>query len=134
RHELVELGLVAGEAQSLKEFLELTLLVFKTPQRLGAIFVERVVTAGGPEPTSGITRGIATVRAPATDFASSPTLHASAPYDVGQDRETQRPPEDESEDHQRNPCAHAPLIEFDLSICDRCHVSALGSRALGREC
>src|SRR5262245_13489334 len=57
-----------------------------------------------------------------TALASSPTAHASAPYDVGQDRQTHRPPEEESEDHQRDPRAHAPLIEFDLSICDRRHV------------
>ena len=118
-HELIELGLVAGEAQPLEEFLELALLFFETPQRLGAVFVEGMVAARRPEPAGGVLHRMTAVGAA---FTSSPTAHASAPYDIGQDRETHRPPQEESEDHQRNPCAHAPLIKFDLSICDRCHV------------
>ncbi len=42
-HELVELGLVLGFAQSRQEFLEFALLVFEPAQRLGAIFVEGAV-------------------------------------------------------------------------------------------
>jgi len=42
-HELVELGLVLGFAQTPQEVLELALLVFEPAQRLSAIFVERAV-------------------------------------------------------------------------------------------
>ena len=44
-HELIELGLVLGVAQALQEFPELALLLFEPAQRLGAIFVERPISA-----------------------------------------------------------------------------------------
>ena len=40
-HELVELGLVLGHAQSAEEVLKITLLLFEPSQCLGAIFIER---------------------------------------------------------------------------------------------
>ena len=40
-HELVELGLVLGHAQSAEEVLKITLLLFEPAQCLGAIFIER---------------------------------------------------------------------------------------------
>src|ERR1700722_5510333 len=45
-HELVELGLVLGEAQAFEEAREVLLLLFQAAQGLGAVFVKRVVAAG----------------------------------------------------------------------------------------
>src|SRR5262245_57400072 len=44
-HELVELGLVLGEAQPLQKLTELALLLLETLERLGAVLVERAVAA-----------------------------------------------------------------------------------------
>ena len=44
-HELIEFGLVLGEAQPIDEVAELALLVFEPPQGLGAVLVEGVVAA-----------------------------------------------------------------------------------------
>jgi hypothetical protein len=44
-HELVELDAIPGNAETLQEFLELTLLVFEPPQRLRAIVVESTIAA-----------------------------------------------------------------------------------------
>ena len=44
-HELIELGAILCETQTLKEFLELALLFFQAAQRLGAIIVERPIAA-----------------------------------------------------------------------------------------
>jgi diadenosine tetraphosphate (Ap4A) HIT family hydrolase len=55
-HELVELGLVLRLAQPLQIIDELPLLLLQPPQRLGAILVERGITAR---------RGIAGARTPA---------------------------------------------------------------------
>ncbi len=44
--ELVELGAILGEAQPLEEFLELALLLFEPPQRLGPVFIESAIAAG----------------------------------------------------------------------------------------
>src|SRR5579864_393411 len=46
RHELVELFLVLGMTQAIKEFTKLLLLVFEPPQRLHAVLVKGAVAAG----------------------------------------------------------------------------------------
>src|ERR1700755_3165815 len=47
RHELVELLLVLGVAQTLEEIFECARLLLKAPQRIHAVFVERAVAARG---------------------------------------------------------------------------------------
>ena len=51
-HELIELGLVLGEAQPVQELTELALLVFQPAQGLGAIFVEAGCRSRGPRATA----------------------------------------------------------------------------------
>src|ERR1700742_3127056 len=46
-HELVELGLVLGEAQAVEEGGEIALFLFQAAQRVLAVLVERPVAAGG---------------------------------------------------------------------------------------
>src|SRR5215472_13893540 len=46
RHELVELDLVLGVPQAIKEIPELALLLLEPPQRLGAVVVKGAVAAG----------------------------------------------------------------------------------------
>ena len=43
--ELIQFDTILRDAQPLKEFLELALLVFKPVQRLRAVFIERSVSA-----------------------------------------------------------------------------------------
>ena len=44
-HELIELRFILGKAQSVEEVAEFALLFFEALERLGAIVVERPVTA-----------------------------------------------------------------------------------------
>src|SRR5215470_16033895 len=114
-HELIELGLVASETQPVEKLPELALLLFEAPQRLGPILVEGVIAARWllPPPLCRLPQAIRAM--PAADVSLLPTTyasHASAPYEKGQDRETQRPRPDKGHDHERNPRSHAPLIKF----------------------
>src|SRR5690348_11072344 len=72
-HELVELGLVLGEAQAVEEGAELLLLFLQPAQRLGAVFVERAVAAGG----SRRRRALAANTAPA--LPAGPGCRAALP-------------------------------------------------------
>src|SRR5664280_155761 len=122
-HELVELGLVLGEAQAIEKFAELTLLFLKTLQRIAAVFVEGVVAAGGRGTPR---RGASHLRAnpvhlalhtlhlvlPAVVTAVISASHSSAPYCEGEDDEAERPPGHEAEDDQRDPGGFAEFIEL----------------------
>src|SRR5947209_20513201 len=44
-HELIEIGLILGAAQTLQEGRELLLLLFKPVQRFGAVFIEGAIAA-----------------------------------------------------------------------------------------
>jgi hypothetical protein len=44
-HELIELGAIPGNAETLQEFLELALLVFEPAQCLSAIVIESAIAA-----------------------------------------------------------------------------------------
>src|SRR4051794_10565962 len=45
-HELVELRLVLGHAQTIQEVMEFALFVLEPPERFGPILVERAIAAG----------------------------------------------------------------------------------------
>src|SRR5262249_5977848 len=105
---------------------ELLLLVLQPAERLGAVFIERPIAAGGciglplraaaPEalpsgprrwaalliPTA-LLRIPATLLMPAAPAAASPIAHALAPYAEEQKGETDWPPEDEAQNHDRDP-------------------------------
>src|ERR1700751_4378401 len=110
-HELVELGLVLGSTQAIQKFLEFALFILKSTQRLRSIFVESPISTRSPinratPPTCTLFRIL-----PPGARASMPTSHALAPYQVGQDRQTNRPVHKEAENHQRNPGWPADLIQ-----------------------
>src|SRR5215831_2562188 len=91
RHELVELGLVLGVPQAVKEIAELALLLFESPQRLGAVLVKGPVAAGrrtAPPFTSSahaIHLLLHTFHL-ALPTVMIPAAHSSAPDDEGQCR------------------------------------------------
>src|SRR5690606_41081084 len=111
-HELVELGLVLGEAQPLQELLELALLVLEPAQRLGAVFVERRVAARRRLPEAVTARAFAHpvhlrlhplhLVLPALRAAIASASHRSAPYHERQCREAERPPQHEGNDDDRD--------------------------------
>src|SRR5262245_26505782 len=105
-HERVELSLVLGNAEPFEEFAKLALLLFEPPQRLGPVFIERPIAARWrlPPPVRGLAPVIVHhALAASPGLASSPTAHASTPYEIGQGRETQWPPDDEADERQREP-------------------------------
>src|SRR5262252_361333 len=115
RHELVELGLVLGVPQAIKEIAELALLLFKPPKRLGAIFIEGAIAAGrwvAPPIGAGAHSSAHAVHLflhalhfalPTVHSVLVPAAHSSTPYDEGQCRKAQRPPETKPEDHEHDP-------------------------------
>src|SRR6476646_4864380 len=85
-HELVELGLVLGHAQSVEELVELALLLLEPPQRFGAVLVEGSVAARPLRrlpPRPGAPH--AGILVPAAHRMTSPATHASPPYQEGED-------------------------------------------------
>src|SRR5664279_3507592 len=122
-HERIELGLVLGEAQAIEKFAELALLFLETLERVAAVFVEGVITAGGRGTPR---RAAAHLRAhpvhlalhalhlvlPAVMTAVISASHSSAPYGEGEDDEAERPPGHEAEDDQRDPGGFAEFIEL----------------------
>src|SRR5207344_2494985 len=102
-------------AQALEEVAELALLLLEPAQRVGAVFVERAVAArarAGVTPRAlpeAVHLGAHPVHLllhpvlPAVVAASAPTTHLSAPDRDAEDDETERPPEDEPEDHRDDP-------------------------------
>src|ERR1043166_3444167 len=111
-HELVELGLVLGEAQPVEEVAEFALLVLEPTQRLGAVLVEGMVAARRrPLPRTApalhaVAHAAHLLFHPlhfALPALAATTTHALAPDHEGEDREAHRPPEDEPEDHNHDP-------------------------------
>src|ERR1700730_12499704 len=115
-HELVELGLVLGMPQAIEELAELALLLFESPQRLGAVLIEGMIATGARS-----TPPLATARAhssahtihlllhtlhlavPTVHTMVIPAAHSSAPNDEGQRRKAQGPPETKPEDRESDP-------------------------------
>src|SRR5216683_3548163 len=107
-HELIELALVLGHAQTLQKFTEFALFVLQSPQRLGAVFVESVVAACGPRPaarTKALHLGPHAFHLflPMVVAMSAPAAHSSAPQGEGEDRKAYGPPEDEPQHHEDDP-------------------------------
>src|SRR5262252_2301932 len=113
-HELVELGLILGHAQALEEFAEFALLVLEPAQRLAAVLVEGAVAARrrpavAMAVTVSVHLGTQAVHLrlhavlPLVVATSTPATHFPAPDRDTEDDETDRPPEDEAEDHQNDP-------------------------------
>src|SRR5215467_13332256 len=122
RHELIELGLVLGHAQAAEELVEFALLLLEPPQGFRAVLVEGAVAARARRlPPSAGAAHVGAV--PTIDLAMFPATHASAPNDEGQGGQTKRPPDDEAEDHQREPGAFSQLIE----LCNDRHRQGLVS-------
>src|SRR5215831_10464161 len=111
RHELVELGLVLGVPQAVEEIADLALLLFESPQGLGAVLVEGTVAAGrrtAPPFTSSahaihLLLHTFHLTLPTVHTVMIPAAHSSAPDDEGQCRKAQRPPETKPEDHESDP-------------------------------
>src|SRR5215203_1198461 len=122
-HELVKLGFVFGEAQTIKEVAEFALLFFEAPQRLGPIFVEGAVAAGrrlAPAPRSAAGAGAHLLKLslhtrhlvfPTFDAVSA-AAHSSTPKNKSQEDEPHRPPDHEAKDHQSDPGRKSQLVEF----------------------
>src|SRR5215471_1531811 len=123
RHELIELRLVLRHSQANEELLKFPLLLFQALQGLLAIFVKGPVAARPrrrvPPSPGGTRRSIPSSHAPA--FRGS---HSSAPHNECQGGKTKRPPDEEAEDHERNPGWFSQLIE----LCNDRH------RGLACEC
>src|SRR5690242_18775857 len=115
-HELVELGLVLGHAQAGEEIAELALFLLESAQRVRAVLVEGTIAARArlAPPVGARTRALGALGLimPAAEAAIFPATHSSAPYGEHQDRKTNRPPEDEAEDHQRDPGGVSQFVEF----------------------
>src|SRR6516225_5682287 len=117
-HELVELGPVLRKAQALQKLLKLALFFLKSAQRVGAIFVESAIAARGrmrPPPVDPTAHAVHLVLPPA-HAVMVPATHSSSPYHESQDGEAQRPPPDETENHQRDPGRLSKLVD---PCCDR---------------
>src|SRR6266404_1098708 len=127
-HELVELGLVLGEAQFVQEALELALLLFEAAQSLLAVFVEGGVAAAGllapaPATVPALVRTtlVALVRTalvalvmasiPLAAIAVFPASHAFAPDQEDQHSEANRPAEGKSNHRQAHQCGPAELLQ-----------------------
>src|SRR5262245_43008198 len=133
-HERIELGAVLGRTQSLQERPKLGRLLFQLAQRLLAVLIKGVIAAGTQAvlvvsppvlhallparalalPTRG--RAVHPLRrpfAPPIDVTAGPmpsASHPSTPYDVGQDRQSDRPKQDEADHHEGDPCRPAEVI------------------------
>src|SRR4029079_12239815 len=125
-HELVELGLVLCEAETVEEFAELTLLFLEPAQRIRPILIERAVAARRRiVPTTG-PWATAHPRAhpvhlalhalhlvlPTVMAAVMSASHTSAPYCEGEHGETDRPPHHEAQHDQSDPGGFAEFIEL----------------------
>src|SRR3954453_15175657 len=112
RHELVELFLVLGMAQTVEEIPELGPLFPEPPQRFHAVFVEIAVAAGGrtereatalhpvAHPFHLVLHPLHLVR-PAV--LMTPASHFSAPKCEKEKREADRPPEEEAKHGHGDP-------------------------------
>src|SRR5713101_7511198 len=112
--ELVELGLVLGEAQAVEEAQEIPLLLLEPAQGVGAVLVEGAVAARrfAPFAAEPPSRRLAdALIVPAAMAAMLPATHPSAPYEKGQDRKAHRPEEDKAQDHQGDPGGLADLVQ-----------------------
>src|SRR5215472_13287788 len=120
RPGLIELPLVLRHLAADEELLKLPLLLFQAPQGLLAIFVKGLVAARPrrrvPPSPGGTRRSIPSSHAPA--------FHSSAPHNECQGGKSKRPPDEEAEDHERNPGWFSQLIE----LCNDRH------SGLAREC
>src|SRR3954471_13811257 len=98
-HELVERGLVLGEAQPIKEVAEFALLLFEPPQRFGAVLVKSVIAArAGTTPAAELLAHARQLVFHAVHLAvpalAALTSRRLAPEDEPEDGEPDRPPED----------------------------------------
>src|ERR1700720_1724216 len=97
--ELVELSLVLGMPQAIKELAELALLLFESPQRLGAVLIEGVIATGARStPPLAAARAHSSAHTihlflhtfhlavPTVHTMVIPAAHSSAPNDEGQRR------------------------------------------------
>jgi hypothetical protein len=87
-------------------------LLLEAAQRLGAVLVERAVAARPVRrlpPGAGVPHTFGALLPSGVTF---PACHSSAPYDVGQEDKTHRPPDDEAQDHQHDPGRLSELVEF----------------------
>src|SRR5687767_9848259 len=107
-HELVELGLVLGLAQAVEEIAELLLLFLEALQRLGAVFVEGGIAArAAPRAAPPLIHPAFLLAVPAAATSAS---HASTPYQVSQEREADRPRDDEGQNQQGDPGRLAHIV------------------------
>src|SRR5215470_1205716 len=115
RHELVELRLVLGVPQPVKEIAELALLLLEPPQCFGAVFIKGTIAAGplrAPPIASGAHLSAHALHLflhaihlalPMVHAVVVPATHSSAPDDERQRRKPQRPPKPEPKDHEDDP-------------------------------
>src|SRR5215212_10134185 len=119
-HELVELGLVASLAQALEEFGEFLLLFLQPAQRVGPIFIKGVIAgrrrhAERPLPSAGMAFCLSCEILAGV----SPKSHSSAPYQIDQNSEAERPEDDEACDHHRNPGRLAVIVQLCCNLHTR---------------
>src|SRR3954453_6332337 len=120
RHELVELFLVLGVTQAIKELLEFGLLLFETPQGFHAVLVKGAVAARGR--TERETAALHTVSHPLhlvlhplhlvrPAILVTPTSHFSAPDCEKEKGKADRPPQDKAEHRYGYPAGVPGRIE-----------------------
>ena len=119
-HELIELSLILGETQTFEEGAKFLLLFLESAKSLGAVFVECAVAGRRAEPLIGGGRGASAIAAAPVSpsgpgcaalpwttrvialAAECSATHTSAPYHVEQNGQANRPPEDETQYHDRD--------------------------------
>src|SRR5262249_36156466 len=114
REELCDSCFVLRRSRAAENLLKSPPPLSRPPQRLLAIFIKSPVAAWprrrlppSPGRTHLVHRSIPTSRAPV--FRGS---HSSAPHNECQGGKTKRPPDEEAEDHERNPGWFSQLIEL----------------------
>src|SRR5579872_5278408 len=112
RHEGIELFLVLGVTQAIEEILELDLLLFEPPERIGAVLVKGAVAARGRAeaeavPLHAIAHPLHLVLHPLhlvrPAILMTPATHFSAPECEKEKGMSDRPPDQEAEYRHGNP-------------------------------
>ena len=118
-HELIELGLVAGFAQTLEEGLELVSLLLKTPQGLLAIGVEGSVAgrAQRTEAAKPAAEALCLLHKMLLPLQFVSATHASTPDQIGQEPKANRPPDDEAQNRGDDPRGLPVIVQSCATIC-----------------